>query len=385
MSGERNHMTAPGSSAHVTDSDIERFRGRELPAGALVVFADHLGTCGQCRARLATSHDLASAERAFDSAIGVSDSHVPEDDVHAYVDGRLDAMRRRRIDAHLERCASCAEEMRDLQRFAADGHAVHGRRGTWWYIGLAAAAVLLLAATLPRIFHATPPPALMVLNDGAATISVDARGNISPLAGLESGDATRIQRALVSGRLAVPPAVAALAGTEGQLRGDTSEMRFHVVTPLATAVLSDRPTLRWTALSDDATYVVTLRDDTSGVTIDSPPVTTVEWTPDVPLTRGDTYVWQVEASLQGQHSTTPKPPSPPAMFVVLDAAAAARLARAPASHLARGILYADAGALDDAAREFSALRRQNASWETVDRFVSQMAQARSPQPSRDGR
>lgn len=380
MSDERNHMTEPGSSAHVTDTDIQRFRRRELPGGALVVFADHLGSCDQCRERLANRREVAAAETSFDAAVGLSDNHVPEDEVHAYVNGTLDAARRRWVDNHLERCTSCAEEIGDLQRFAGADHERRGGRGTWWYIGLAAAAALLLTAAVSGLFRTTPPPAIMVLNDGTATISVDARGNVRQVAGLTPGDATRVQQALVSQQLTVPPDVAALAGTRGLLRGEASDTRFRVVAPVATAVLSDRPAFRWTAIADHAAYVVRLRDETTGIIISSPPVQNVEWTPDVPLTRGDTYVWQVEASVGGQESTTPTPPAPPAMFVVLNAADAARLTQAPASHLVRGILYANAGVLDDAEREFSELRTQNPSSEAVRHFVYQLEQARAPKP-----
>jgi len=179
----------------------------------------------------------------------------------------------------------------------------------------------------------------------------------------------------------IPPSIVALSGAGSQLRGDVSEARFRVVAPVATAVLSDRPVLRWTALASDAAYVVRLHDETTGAMISSPPVRSVEWTPDAPLTRSDTYVWQVESSNQGQEYTAPAPPAPPATFIVLDAATAARLADAPASHLVRGILYADAGALDDAQREFSALSAQNPTSDVVHDFLNQLVRARALKPA----
>ena len=89
-------------------------------------------------------------------------------------------------------------------------------------------------------------------------------------------------------------------------------------------------------------------------------------------------MWQVESSAAGREVTAPVPPAPPARFTVLSAAEAGRLAHAPVSHLVRGVLYADAGLLDDAERELTELKQQNPGSELVQRFVDQLAHARQP-------
>ena len=50
----------------------------------------------------------------------------------------------------------------------------------------------------------------------------------------------------------------------------------------------------------------------------------------------------------------------------------------PSSHLLRGILYAGAGVLDDAAREFAALRAQNPTSPFAQQLIDQLASARRP-------
>jgi hypothetical protein len=217
----------------------------------------------------------------------------------------------------------------------------------------------------------------VVLHDGAGRIRVDALGNLDGVNGLPAGDAARLRQVIVGGRLAVPAAVGSLAGPEtSALRGPAETPAFRVAAPIATAVLSDRPTLRWTALSDEATYVVRLHDEVTGATVTSPPLRTVEWVPDAPLARGDTYVWQVEGSAAGRESTAPTPPAPAARFLVLNATDAARLAHTPSSHLVRGLLYADVGLLDDAEQELAELRQQNPSSDLIRRFVDQLDRAR---------
>ena len=375
MTDDRDDMSVPESSAHLTDGEIDRFRRRALAAGELVAFGDHLAGCDACRARVATPADIAAAGRRFEIAIGVAESHVPEDDVHAYVDGTLDPARRLEVEAHLEQCASCGNEILDLQQFARQNPDARSGRAYWWYAGLAAAAALLLGiVVLGRMRQA--PPVLMVLNDGSARIGVDAFGNIGGIAGLPPDDISRLRQAIVGGRLTLPAAALSLAETGGALRGPAESSGFRVIAPVGTTVLSDRPSLRWSPISDEATYIVRLRDEATGSTVTSPPLRAGEWVPDEPLARGDTYVWQVEGSAGGRETTAPMPPAPAARFVLLNATDAARLAHAPVSHLVRGILYADAGLLDDAERELTELKKQNPGSELVRRFVDQLAQAR---------
>jgi hypothetical protein len=369
-------MSPLASSPHLTDADIDRFRRHALSGGALIRFADHLDACEPCRVRAAGADD-GLTRLPVDAALGLPDVHVAEDEVHAYADGALDAGRRAEIDEHLAHCAACAAEIRDLEQFARSDRA-SGQR-PWWYAGLAAAAVLALAAFLFGTFRAAPPAQLAVLDDGAARLTVDAQGNVNPSDGLSAEESVRVRRALASGRLDLPAAVLMLGGLDTQrLRGPAAGTAFRVESPLGTAVLSDTPLMRWRPLADHATYVVRLHDETSGATVTSPPLHDTAWTPVAPLSRGDVYVWQVEASAAGEEHTAPQPPAPAARFVVLEAPTASRLAHAPASHLLRGILYANAGVLDDAEREFAALRSRNPSSVLAQQLADQLAHARRP-------
>jgi anti-sigma factor RsiW len=368
------------SSAHVSDADIEGFHRGGLPPPVLIAFTRHVADCEACRLRVADAGMAARAEQAFESAVGLDGGHVPEDDIHAYVDGALDAARRGEIEAHTARCASCAEEVRDLRQFARGGAS---RRGSaWWYAGLAAAAALLLAVALPWLLRSQPPSPLLVLNDGGTTIAVDRSGQVGSFARLSDADAAQVRDALLGQQIVVPPDVAALARQRGQLRGEASADAFRAVAPLATAVLTDRPVFRWTPMAPGASYVVTLREQASGVTVSGAPVSGTEWVPEAPLTRGATYVWQVQGTVSGQEAIAPAPPAPPATFIVMPAVEAERLGRAPASHLVRGILYANAGALDEAEAELSRLRAQNPGAEPVERLVAALAKLRAEPASR---
>jgi tetratricopeptide (TPR) repeat protein len=101
-------------------------------------------------------------------------------------------------------------------------------------------------------------------------------------------------------------------------------------------------------------------DSNFQVAAESAPTDANEWALPVPLGRGRNYYWQVTATLAGgEEVISPRTPAPRAKFRVLDAEAADELRRleeaAPESHLARGVLYARAGLIEEAEAEFRKL------------------------------
>lgn len=377
-------MNTPGSSAHITDDDIERFSRRTLPAAAVVPLTDHLADCADCQRRLSSSCNLEAALGSFGHVWDGSSDHVAESDVHAFVDGRLGDAHRNEITGHLGRCAACRDEVRDLQSIAAAPRETSRFPWAWRYGGLAAAAMLLFALAVPTLLRTTRAAAVTVLNDSGGPVSIDARGN-PRVAGLSPEDAERLRRTVSSGRLSFPSHLQDLAGTRGVLRGDARAAGFGLVAPVATAVLDDRPTLRWTSASRSATYIVTLQEERTGATVSSPVLRTLEWTPGSPLARGRTYLWQVAAAFDGREAVTPVPPAPPAKLFVLGAADALRVAQAPPLHLVRGIVYAEVGLFDEAERELSVLSAQNPGSVLAEGLLRQVRELRGRGTSSDSR
>lgn len=362
-------MNTIGPESHVTDDEIDRLCRRELVASELIQFADHVAACGDCRQRLARRRGVEAAQSALDDALGDSADHVPESDIHAFVDGRLDASRRREIAGHLEHCAACAEEVRDLQLFAAADRSSTRFRPVRWYGGLAAAAALVLAVVMFGLLRTKTPQQVTSNQDVTGAVSVD---------GLTEVERARVRDALASRRLSLPGTLQDLIGTRSTLLGDADEARFELAAPVGTGVLTDRPLLQWAALSGAATYVVTIQDQATGETLNSPILHDHTWSPDASLTRGHTYLWQVARSFNGIETVAPRPPDPPAKFFVVSAADASRLAEIPASHIVRGILYANAGLVDDAERELAAVAAQNPNSDVVSRFLAQLRESRRP-------
>ena len=359
---------------HVTDAEIDQFHRKQLPAAILLPWTDHLAACDDCRRRVAERGRLAAASASLQEALGLDgDGHVSELDLQSWVDGTLDTNRLDEISAHLDRCTACANEARDLQAFVAD--AVRPSSVGWrWTVGaLAAAAVLVLGITLGWLPRTGSPRLVASLVDGSSLVTLDSRGSLAGAGALAESDQARVREALETGRLSPPSTLAELNGRRGALLGTADAAAFHTTAPVATVVLETRPMLRWTPLPGATTYTVTLQDQATGQTISSPPSTRTEWVPDQALTRGTTYAWQVAASAAaGTEVVAPKPPDPPARFSVLSASDADHFQTLPASHLVRGVLYANAGLLDDAERELAALSAQNPNSEVADRLLMQI-------------
>jgi hypothetical protein len=359
---------------HVTDAEIEQFHRRQLTPEVLLPLTDHLADCDDCRRRVAKGGDQATASALLRKALGIDlDEHVSELDIQAVAGGTLSGDRRDEVTAHLDQCRACAEEVRDLQAFIARSTPAGGRRWRWTAGALAAAAVLIVGIALGWLSRSNGARPVASLVDASGVVTLDSRGSLAGVDALGDSDRERVRQAIHTGRLSLPSTLSALNDRGGALLGPADAPPFRVVAPLGMVVLDTQPTLRWTPLAGAAAYIVTLQEQTTGHTISSSPLTRDQWVVDHPLTRGATYTWQVAGSVQGgAEMVAPRPPAPAARFRVLDAQAASQLQTLPASHLVRGILYANAGLVADAERELAALSAQNPDSEIASTLLRQI-------------
>lgn len=222
---------------------------------------------------------------------------------------------------------------------------------------------------------------LLALNDGRGRVTLDAEGNLAGVESLAPAQVEAVKAALRTERAVNPAALAGVGARAVVWRGGGQQpgQAFLVRGPAGLVVEGARPTLRWDALAD-ATYTVTIYDSNFNAVATSPTLTSPSWTPPRPLARGQIYSWQVTAEKQGVEIKTPQPPAPEAKFKVLEGARAAEIQRArranPDSHLALGVLYAQAGLLDDAEREFGALVRANPKSEVARKLLNDVRQAK---------
>lgn len=225
------------------------------------------------------------------------------------------------------------------------------------------------------------PNILLALNDGGGSVTLDAGGNLSGLESLAPAQLEAVKAALRTQRAVNPAALAGVRSRGSVLRDGEGEAgtSFSVRSPIGVIVETTSPTLRWDALKD-ATYTVTIYDSNFNPVATSGVLVSPSWAPPRPLARGQIYSWQVTALRQDLQVKSPRPPAPEAKFKVLEGSKATAIERArrakPRSHLTLGVLYAQAGLLDDAEREFGALLRANPKSEIARQLLNNVRNAK---------
>lgn len=348
-------------SLHLTTQQLEAYRRRTLEPAELLALDDHLAECAACRRRL---REVIPARAALLA-----------------------------LQTNLENAASAPLSFwaRVIGLFSPQSWAFPlSLRIT----GAAAAAVLLiLALTLwlrnrsekrdeiaiapsPAVPSPAPPiypspspgassPSLLALNDGAKRVTLDAQGHLAGLESLSPSDQQRVKAALMTQRVETPAALKQLASASGAVMGGSTSVPFSLLDPIGKIVASDRPMFRWQPLEGASSYQVTITDPAANyqeIAV-SPTLSNTEWKMDRPLQRGRIYTWQVTARADSREVKAPARDAPEARFKVLERAKANELARAEkayaGSHLVLGLMYAQAGLLDEAEGEFQALVKAN--------------------------
>ena len=203
----------------------------------------------------------------------------------------------------------------------------------------------------------------VVLSDSGTRVVLEEGGNLRGLEAVPAQMQEAIKGAIASGRVRMPASVADLAGSANVLMGSSEGVPFAVRSPIATAVVEQRPTFRWGELRGAVSYTVSVFDPDFRPVARSEPLTKTEWVVPQALDRGAVFSWQVTALKEGREVVSPVRPAPEARFRVLDQAAAEEVERyrrsSVKSHLAAGVVYARAGLREDAEREFRMLVKEN--------------------------
>lgn len=376
----------------------------------------------QCNTTSALKQDYANLLAALMPEPGDEPYHLTEAELTSYAARRLDAVDTESAESHLSVCAQCAEAARELRASAAQTRRpvrevlaqyiaplrVWGRPSLFAYFILLTLGIGLATLFIKRARDDRPAPPVTspaenaTLNsnqsetapprnspggqrgdgiekgqeDGESAARIPEAGGAEPGAGfeLESNDAIAamlspssrraITSAVAEQRLEAPPVLAQLRGEGGSLRGEPGDGRpFLLLSPVGKVLETASPTFRWEPLAGASSYVVTIADDRLNEVAESGPLTKTEWRLRTPLARGGVYSWQVAALKDGQAIISPVMPAPQAKFLILDRARSEELRRvrsaAPRYHLGLGVLYARAGLLDEAEREFLALMKSN--------------------------
>jgi len=144
---------------HVHGEDIGRFRRGEMPPAEVLAFSAHLAQCAECAELALAQVDDAAVRALHASLTDALDEHTAPEDLDRFVDGLMSVDARDAVEAHLDICARCREDVEDL-RAVARTTAVHGRRRVRHITPLRVAtlAATLAAAVIGTMLVLPPPP-----------------------------------------------------------------------------------------------------------------------------------------------------------------------------------------------------------------------------------
>ena len=104
-------------SEHLSAQTIEQYWRRTIGPVELLAAVDHLATCDACRRRAADVVGAEDIPPSVRSSLQAETDHVSYEQIASFVDGELNAADRESVESHLKLCASCADEVSDLQNF----------------------------------------------------------------------------------------------------------------------------------------------------------------------------------------------------------------------------------------------------------------------------
>jgi putative zinc finger protein len=423
-------------SDHLTNTQIEGYGRCQLPAGEALSVSDHLVGCEMCRQRLESGADddseyIALRAELLDLAEGFTSlrEHLTVEQLTWFVDGTLTGEELQLVEDHLTCCEECNLMVKDLQAFKDQMTFGFGRshqpsvhraqdesrwkrlftvRPRLWpdslIFGTALAACLLAVmswlvwrewregsgnqevSNIPSSSGVSTPGSpntgpgsesslIVRLTDGEREVSLDREGKLSGLAQLSPAGRRMVERALTTQSIERSPLLSELTRPDGTSRGSGNRgEEFSVIEPVGEVTMTDRPTFRWTPLNGATSYTVEVYDESLRQVAVSQPVTGHTWKATQPLKRGRIYAWLVKTSENGRIKVSP--PAEEAKFRILDQARLEELSAARrdygSSHLALGLLYAQAGVLDEAERELRALQKANPDSAIVSQLLNQV-------------
>lgn len=363
---------------------LARFRDSGLAGADLLEADDHMAVCEECRQQLQALPTAVSAWAGIGEGLRASaecaETHLPYEQLQAYVDGAGSTAEKMRAQSHLTGCESCRGEAENLQVFAASVNArpVQAPRMNRYLILGPIAATLLVGVLLMRQSERPQPPVTLAVavRDGGQTVGLDHQGHVVGAGQASASEVELLASTLRDGKVAVNVPDGLRASKSVLLGSESTAPHFRVRSPVGQLVLEDAPVFRWEPLENARAYKVQIFDADYQPVASSPEVAGTSWTPEHPLERGKRYVWQVTALRPGATVKAPEPPDAEARFQVLgggEASAIQQARQVGAGHLTLTALYAHAGLCREASGEVDALAAENPGSPFVQQLRSNLA------------
>jgi len=408
---------------HLSETEVSLFRERTIGPTERERIDSHVAECESCLRRILPSEDTALVYSDLTEALlprsAEEPFHLSNAEMSAYANRSIDQADRVIFESHFEFCAQCSEAVESLaasspvesvssSAMQADSPAQFspGWSAAFQFTPARAAAGVLVAASLvlgfvgwlrwhsravdqnaqqassqspsnrPESGSPTPAPkeptkdstadqfaVAASLEDNGRKIQLDNRGKLIGLDELPETSRSLVRGVLANKTLSKPEVLDKLTAPSITLMDPTArENTFGLLGPSGTVVATDRPNLRWQALTGATSYTVSVFDADFNLVTRSTPQTATQWTTPS-LRRGIVYSWEVVTVSNGQEVRSPVAPAPRAQFKILESEKLLELTNlkkhSPISHLTLGLTYARFGLLAEAEGQLQILAREN--------------------------
>ena len=342
---------------------------------------------------------------------GVEESirHLTYDDLEAYLQGRLSSARLEHCRTHLDSCEACRAEFEDLRTFKSDTAAFarpdpvvgrksgQGRRRRGFTLPQTAAMATIVVATISAVFWwrthrplANKPLVAVAVTHPLAPVpapAIQARDTrlADEIAALPADVRPAVSQAIQSRKLGLSTDLSQLRGHAHTLPGaPEANTGFALLYPVGEAIAETRPEFRWQPLAGAVRYSVAIVDARLHPVQRSPALRTTVWRPRRHLRRGQTYLWQVTATLRG--GSTVVASAPEALLRIIPNKLADELAQFQRehhdAHLVLGALYAQAGMLTESADELRKVPSGDSSYGTARALLESLPSTSADNTSR---
>lgn len=352
--------------------------------------------------------DTESVERpkpvAKSSDVAESIRHLPQTDLEAYANGRLPAARLDFCRTHLESCDACRAELEDIRTLQSDlstfqrsepirREPERRRRRRNPALPLVVSGATVLAAAVSTILWwehrkprtntiSTPTAAVAHTATAPAAVSTQTRDThlASGVAAVPNDVRSAAPVAIQHGKPLQPPAE---VNRPRRPVSSGAHTGFALLGPFGKSIAETRPEFTWQPLPGAIGYTVSIVDEGLHPVQHSPGLRATSWRPRHPLRPGETYLWQVTATLHGGTKVVASEPSLSETALRINLPKLAddmeRFKQGHQdAHLILGALYAQAGMLNESAEELKKVPPSDPSYNMARAMLKTLPAASQP-------
>lgn len=401
---------------HLGENELKNYGESELSPREFLRVQTHFEICEDCRRRLDEMFpNIAEREESFlieDLRDELADDfHLNYDEyLKPFIYETISAVDKEIVESHVEVCAVCREDLRDLLSFhrelAQEKEIRELSKANWWTnltdwisapnhkaIWLAfASIILIIGAGLIWFFVSRSSNEVVQnpansgnfqtnqiapnTNSNETVIEANQNANLPKTNSNTANQNTDLpQKEVEMASLVFPKALNNLRFNESEtLRGndDGETQKISAISPNGKVIRSSSPVLAWQNVPNLQTFEVTIFDNDFNRVAKSDAVSGNSWR--VPsLAKGKIYQWQVTGKAVSADGKTTNYLGQGKFYIVSERDEN-RINQAK-NALEKGRAFAEAGLLTEAAGEFRKYLKENPNSENAKKFLRQIEQA----------